>query len=121
MKYLYWWKIYYSILTIYIEYWIYLILIKNTLFIFFLSYIVVLAEDAIKAALSDYNIKQKQKLKNNDNSKNRNETWFWYIQMIVKNIRIIYLIFCFLFINLHIIIFINCVVIGMKKCILNYI
>ncbi|XP_006608407.1 iron-sulfur cluster assembly scaffold protein IscU [Apis laboriosa] len=33
-----------------------------------------LAEDAIKAALSDYNIKQKQKLKNNDNSKNRNET-----------------------------------------------
>lgn len=60
-------------------YWIYLILIKDILFIFFLSYIVVLAEDAIKAALSDYNIKQKQKLKNNDNYKNKNETWFWYI------------------------------------------
>lgn len=78
MKYLYWRRIYYSILTIYIEYWIYLILIKDTLFIFFLSYIIVLAEDAIKAALSDYNIKQKQKLKSNDN-KNRNETWFFMI------------------------------------------
>lgn len=62
-------------------YWIlniFIILIKDTLFIFFLLYIIVLAEDAIKAALSDYNIKQKQKLKNNDN-KNKNETWFSYI------------------------------------------
>lgn len=44
-----------------------------TLFNIILLYIVVLAEDAIKAALSDYSIKQKQKLKINENSDKTSE------------------------------------------------